>query len=313
MKKSMKIRMALGSVMIVGVATVLYWDRHLESANVLGVGVVGVPLAGLVALMAAVGFLEIHRMAVAVGTSGLRISGVLGTVAVATLPVWGQWLFTFDSRDGGDVATAALAAMPMLAMLPLLLLGVIVMAIFFEQMAAHRTEDALRRVAVTALGVLYVGVGSCLVLWLRVRHGVEFLVLFLAVVKFTDMGAYFTGSFSGGKHKLIPWLSPGKSWEGLAGGLAAAAGVSVLGAWLLGIHPFGEAALFGEGSHVWRYVVFGVVVGAFGQFADLCESLLKRAAGVKDSGALVPEFGGVLDILDSPLLAAPVALLYVAA
>ena len=287
-------------MMIAAAAGLMYWDWHLQAVDKTGAGVVGVPLACLVAVMAAAGFLEIHRMARAIGTAGLRISGVLGTVAVATLPVWSQWLsidMTLRMSSGAK-------------MLPLLLLGAIVMLIFLEQMAVHRTADALRRVAVTALGVLYVGVGSCLVLLLRVEHGLPFLVLFLVVVKFTDIGAYFTGSFFG-KHKLIPWLSPGKSWEGLAGGLATAAGMSVLGAWLLGIKPFGMNVLFGEDSHVWRYLVFGVVVGAFGQFADLCESLLKRAAGVKDSGALVPEFGGVLDIADSPLLSAPIALLYV--
>ncbi|MCL2700239.1 MAG: phosphatidate cytidylyltransferase [Phycisphaerae bacterium] len=306
MKKSMKIRIGFGSVMMAGVIGLMVWDWRLEASDVSGAGVKGLPLAGLIALMAAMGFLEVHRMAKALGTSGLRISGVLGTVAIATLPVWSQFL-AFDASM--KMSSGA-------KYLPLLLLGGVVGLIFLEQMAVHRTEDALRRVAVTALGVLYVGVGSCLVLLLRVEHGLAFLVLFLAVVKFTDIGAYFTGSFLG-KHKLIPWLSPGKSWEGLAGGLVTAAGVAVLGAWLMKTFPFGKhdwfGPLFGPGSHLWRYVMFGVVVGAFGQFADLCESLLKRAAGVKDSGAIVPEFGGVLDIADSPLLAAPIALLYVEA
>jgi phosphatidate cytidylyltransferase len=123
------------------------------------------------------------------------------------------------------------------------------------------------------------------------------LVIFLAAAKFTDIGAYFTGSFIG-KHKMIPWLSPGKSWEGLVGGLATAAGISVLLAWLL---------LEGDQPPLRMWAIFGPVVGLAGQFGDLCESLLKRAAGAKDSGALVPEFGGVLDMLDSVLLSAPVA------
>ena len=74
--------------------------------------------------------------------------------------------------------------------------------------------------------------------------------------------------------------------------------------WLLGIDALGPARSAGA---MWRAAIFGAVVGASGQLGDLCESLLKRSAGVKDSSALVPEFGGVLDIMDSPLLAAPVA------
>jgi len=96
-------------------------------------------------------------------------------------------------------------------------------------------------------------------------------------------------------------LSPGKSWEGLAGGLALAAGVGALGAWLLtrtGTPAFGA--------------LFGLIVGLAGQFGDLCESLLKRSAGAKDSASLVPTFGGILDIIDSPLLAAPPAVLLLA-
>ena len=126
-------------------------------------------------------------------------------------------------------------------------------------------------------------------------------MLFLAAVKCTDIGAYFVGS-AVGRHKLIVWLSPGKSWEGLIGGLAFAAGVSILVAWAWKI----DAA-------VWEAAVFGVAVALAGQFGDLCESLLKRSARVKDSGAALPEFGGVLDLLDSPLLAAPVGYVLLAA
>lgn len=304
MKKSMKVRIAFGAVMMAVIVGLLYWDWHLQDTS--ATDVIGWPMAALVALLAAVGFLEIDRMARAVGASTLRVSGLLCTVGLATVPVWGQAVFHIMLPMGG------------LEFTPVLLMTFGLMAIFFEQMAVHRTEDAMRRIAATTLGVMYVGMGSCLVLNLRVELGVPFLVLFLAAVKFTDIGAYFTGSFLG-KHKLIPWLSPGKTWEGLAGGLVFAAVVSVLVAWALKIDRFGPVdhdaplAQYLAAGVLWRYVLFGVLVGAVGQFADLCESLLKRAAGVKDSGALVPEFGGVLDIADSPLLSVPVALLFVTA
>ena len=110
------------------------------------------------------------------------------------------------------------------------------------------------------------------------------------MVKFTDIGAYFGGR-AFGKHKLIFWLSPGKTWEGLFFGLLTAGLVGV---------PF---AALGLPAHVpwWKGFIFGVVIGGIGQLGDLLESLMKRDAEVKDSRQLVPGFGGILDIIDSPL------------
>ena len=97
-----------------------------------------------------------------------------------------------------------------------------------------------------------------------------------------------------GRHKLIPWLSPGKTVEGFFGGLIFSGIV-------------GAAITYFCHTFAWQQgLVAGVLLGAVGQVGDLLESLLKRDAGVKDSGH-VPGFGGVLDLLDSPLLAAPVA------
>ena len=107
------------------------------------------------------------------------------------------------------------------------------------------------------------------------------------------MGAYGVGRWLG-KHKLIVWLSPGKTWEGFVGGLAAAAFIGML------------LSHFSPEFAWWEGLLAGVVLGAAGQMGDLLESLLKRDAGVKDSG-LVPGFGGVLDMLDSAVLAAPLA------
>ncbi|MEI7837371.1 MAG: phosphatidate cytidylyltransferase, partial [Planctomycetota bacterium] len=169
--------------------------------------------------------------------------------------------------------------------------GLIVAAAFLEQMARYRAGDALRRLAGTALAIGYLGVGGAMIVALR-DYGVGAMVLFLAAVKSADSGAYFVGSAIG-KHKLIPWLSPGKSWEGLAGGIGGSIGVTFLAAWGAGI-PLAW----------WQAVVFGAAMAVIGQFGDLCESLMKRAANVKDSGALMPGFGGLLDLLDSPLIAA---------
>jgi len=118
----------------------------------------------------------------------------------------------------------------------------------------------------------------------------------LLVVKSTDIGAFFGGRALG-KHKLIAWLSPGKTWEGLACGLLTA---GVVGACFAPAIPQ---------MNVFQAGLFGVLIGGIGQVGDLLESMMKRDAEVKDSGTLVPGFGGVLDIIDSPLLAAPFAYL----
>jgi phosphatidate cytidylyltransferase len=137
------------------------------------------------------------------------------------------------------------------------------------------------------------------------RWGMLALISTIAVVKANDTGAYTFGRLLG-KHKMTPTLSPGKTWEGAAGGMAG----SLLAA-LLCLGPL--AAQLGcksERTFVpWLFgcVVFAVVVGIAGMLGDLTISLLKRDAQVKDSSTWMPGFGGVLDLLDSILLAAPVS------
>jgi phosphatidate cytidylyltransferase len=168
-----------------------------------------------------------------------------------------------------------------------------------------QTQDAIVRMAGTVLATLYLGGLGWFLMAIRVKrsmgpqdfHGTTWTILsILLMVKFTDIGAYFGGRALG-KHKLIPWLSPGKTWEGLFFGLLTAGAVGAACApWI---------------PHVtWvKGFVFGVIIGGIGQLGDLLESLMKRDAEVKDSGALVPGFGGILDIIDSPLVAAPFAYL----
>ena len=278
--KTILTRVVFGAGLIAVVVGVLVADYHaaLRLADVRA----PVLTLGLIVL-AMLGFREVARLARSAGTGVLAVSGAVGTVAIAALPFWRQLVGSLLLDDVWCV------------------LGAVVMAAFLEQMIRHRIDGAIGRIAATLLAVLYLGVGSAILLVIRIEWGIGALVLFLAAVKCTDIGAYFTGT-AVGRHKLIPWLSPGKSWEGLVGGLAAGAGAAMLAVWAFGRYP--NLAL--EMSLA-QAAVFGAVVGLFGQFADLCESLLKRSAQVKDSGALVPAFGGVLDILDSPLLAAPVA------
>jgi phosphatidate cytidylyltransferase len=278
--KTILTRIVFGAIMIAAIACVLAVEYYEPWPAMMDIR--GLLLAAVIVVLCVMGLRELKRIASAAGAGLLGVSATIGTLLVATQPVWHKCIplnFVL-MMTVGDVWC---------------MIGLIVAGVFLEQMIRHRLDAAVTRVAVTVLAVAYLGVGTAIVLAIRVDKGVPALILFLAAVKCTDIGAYFTGSAIG-RHKLIAWLSPGKSWEGLFGGLAAAAGVSILVVWLFGMRM----------SLAWA-AIFGCVVGAVGQFADLCESLLKRSASIKDSGALVPEFGGVLDVLDSPLLAGPAA------
>jgi phosphatidate cytidylyltransferase len=131
--------------------------------------------------------------------------------------------------------------------------------------------------------------------------GKFYLLYFILVTKFSDTGAYAVGSLIG-RHKMIPRISPGKTWEGFAGAIAVSTAAS-----LVFVHFFGDRM---AGMN-WRHaVILGVVLSIGAVIGDLIESLFKREAGLKDSGRLFPGIGGILDLLDSLLFNAPIMYLY---
>lgn len=138
-----------------------------------------------------------------------------------------------------------------------------------------------------------VGLPGAFLFALRLQeHGLLLLLYLVAVAKMTDNGALFVGR-QWGRHKLAPKISPAKTVEGLCGGLV----VGVLTAVLLG--PFCTGGGFVAS------LIFGIVISPLAVLGDLAESVIKRGAGIKDSGALMPGIGGVLDLMDSILLSAP--------
>lgn len=147
------------------------------------------------------------------------------------------------------------------------------------------------------LSILYLGLLSSFFLGIQIEYGYRHTLLFIFTVKSADTGAYTFGRLFG-KHKFSPRISPKKTWEGFFGGILFGI-IAALG------FAFGFDIMNGIIA-----VVFGVVFAVVGQLADLAESMLKRDAQTKDSSAHLPGFGGVLDVIDSPLGAAPVAYLF---
>jgi phosphatidate cytidylyltransferase len=131
--------------------------------------------------------------------------------------------------------------------------------------------------------------------------GHYYLLYFVLITKFSDSGAYAVGSLIG-KHKMIPRISPGKTWEGFVGAIV----VSTLAS-LIFTHVFRDKM---PGMNNFHAIILGVILSVCAVVGDLIESLFKREAGVKDSGKFFPGIGGILDLLDSLLFNAPIMYLY---
>ena len=162
-----------------------------------------------------------------------------------------------------------------------------------------RTGANIRaRLALTALGIGYVGLLGSFIMRLRTlpEIGLQGIVLVLIIAKGGDITAYFVGS-AFGRHKLASNVSPNKSIEGSAANLGVAMLLALAVTQLPGMDIL----------RPWQALAFGAVVSAAAQAGDLVESKIKRRFGVKDSSSIVPGFGGVLDLIDCLLVAAPVA------
>lgn len=181
-----------------------------------------------------------------------------------------------------------------------------VLGLCVRQFVSRSNTAGILAISTTLFGLMYVpwllnfvqktnffpGIGD---------NGKYFVLYFILVTKFSDSGAYAVGSLIG-RHKMIPRISPGKTWEGFAGAIV----VSTAASWLF-VHFLGHKL---PGMNTLHAVVLGVVLSASAVVGDLIESLFKREAGVKDSGRLFPGIGGILDLLDSLLFNAPIMYLY---
>ncbi|MGN7438459.1 MAG: phosphatidate cytidylyltransferase [Alcanivorax sp.] len=158
------------------------------------------------------------------------------------------------------------------------------------------------------LGVVYMAISYSSFLALREVYSPNMVIIFLGMIWFSDIGAYFVGKTFGGP-KLIQQISPNKTWSGFGGALFFPALFAVIWVSFMGIHPE-----FHDNPWYILYLIaatLGVVIGSVGQAGDLLVSFVKRQANVKDTGALIPGHGGLLDRIDSMLLGAPVFLVLI--
>ncbi len=153
------------------------------------------------------------------------------------------------------------------------------------------------------MGAIYMAISYGSFMALREVYSINVLLLFLCMIWASDIGAYFVGKTVGGP-KLIQKISPNKTWSGFGGALFFPALLSVIWVAVWGLHV--------EFNHNPFFIIYplaailGVVTGCVGQAGDLLVSFVKRQAGVKDTGHIIPGHGGLLDRIDSMLLGAPV-------
>jgi CDP-diglyceride synthetase len=184
-----------------------------------------------------------------------------------------------------------------------------VLGLCLRQFFSKNSPSSIFAIATTLLGLMYVP-------WLlnfiqKIQFfsfpegfagtGKIYVLYFILVTKFSDSGAYAVGSLIG-RHKMIPRISPGKTWEGFAGAILVSTGASVLFAHFFRDQMYGMTTI--------HAIIIGVILSVSAVVGDLIESLFKREAGVKDSGKLFPGIGGILDLLDSLLFNAPLMYLY---
>jgi phosphatidate cytidylyltransferase len=160
--------------------------------------------------------------------------------------------------------------------------------------------EAPLRVAHLVTGFLYGAVGLFAVSAMRLApDGMAWVIAALVITWANDTAAYFAGRFLG-RHKLYPAVSPNKTWEGFAGGLVGSVG-----------GMFITRAFFYPMLTVTDCLFLGIFGGILGPIGDLCESMLKRAYGVKDSGVAIPGHGGILDRIDALIFNAPLVFVYI--
>ncbi|MBN2270551.1 MAG: phosphatidate cytidylyltransferase [Sedimentisphaerales bacterium] len=280
----LKHRLLFGALMIVTFVSVVVFDGWLDgslTASAPDKPVQGTLLCILIAVLALPAQLELAKLAAAGNVRIFAAFGAVGSILLATTWYWPQL---------ADISQALYLAV---------VLALVLAGLLLHQRICCGTKGVLANCGASLFGICYLGLLSAFVLAIRIDFGLWTLLMFVGVIKCADIGAWAVGKTLG-RHKFSPRISPGKTWEGMGGAVVAGVLVAVLFATFCDIMAWPAA------------LIFGVCFAFIGQLGDLAESMIKRDAQQKDSANKVPGFGGILDIIDSPLLAAPLAYLFFA-
>lgn len=240
----------------------------------------------VITIVVVLGLVEFYNLMEGIGARPFRIMGIIMAVLLC--------LITFEEINRGeDNLRFHLVA---------LLLTSLILVTFFRQIFRRNVAAAFSNISSTILGVYYLGwLGSYLILIRQIPEKGAYYTFFLFLVTWIyDAGAYLCGILFGKHRFLFPEISPRKTWEGFVGGLIIAFSAAMLAKYFL---PSLEFSYLHCG-----FLSLLMVIG--GQVGDLAESSLKRNAGVKDSGNLIPGHGGILDRIDGLLFTAPILYYY---
>lgn len=299
----MRTRLLFGPILIALLLAGLWLDQAIEGVawplDYPPLGFDGTAPPGVIVLpvMLAIAALGARELAIMLKAKGIHASRLTLAVTAVLGLLASTPLFATLAREGvakGDGA-AGLAS----AASAMVLVGIL------HHARTKNSDGAMLSIGAVLFAFVYLGLTFGFLLRIRLDHSAWVLVWVLATVKSCDIFAYFTGKAIG-KRKLILWLSPGKTWEGLVGGVIGSAVVGGAGLALLTSQD-----IFDPGGSPATLALVGAIAGACiglaGQLGDLMASMMKRDAGLKDSSTLLPGFGGILDVIDSPILVAPLA------
>jgi phosphatidate cytidylyltransferase len=236
----------------------------------------GLPFAGICSAAAALCTLELLLMV----QTRVRAPEIFAVAMAGLLPLaaWFAWMERGNLFSEWVTLGAAGAAMALLAL---------------HLVSDRPIEEVWRAAAVATLAWLYTALLVTTVLGIRLRFGFPWVILAFVVTWANDTLAFFAGRLLG-RHKLFPRISPKKTWEGFVGGAFG----SVAGAFVV-------RALLLPGLPLWACWAVGLGGALLAPVGDLVESMLKRSAGVKDSGRILPGHGGLLDRIDALLFVGP--------